>query len=108
LGVHLTGVIGGVIWNIGMAMSIIASGKAGFAISYGLDREQLSLLLSGEYSSGRNSKALQNSQHPDLIYVPGISCRTGFTCICRNLIQQIFFKRLLFEFKFASKKFNDF
>ena len=35
-GVHLTGVIGGVIWNIGMSMSIIASGKAGFAISYGL------------------------------------------------------------------------
>lgn len=35
-GVHLTGVLGGVIWNIGMSMSIIASGKAGFAISYGL------------------------------------------------------------------------
>ncbi len=36
VGVHLTGIMGGVIWNIGMAMSIIASGKAGFAISYGL------------------------------------------------------------------------
>jgi glucose uptake protein len=36
LSVHLTGILGGVIWNIGMAMSIIASGKAGFAISYGL------------------------------------------------------------------------
>ncbi len=36
LGVHLTGVIGGIIWNIGMSMSILASGKAGFAISYGL------------------------------------------------------------------------
>lgn len=36
LRVHLTGILGGVIWNIGMAMSIIASGKAGFAISYGL------------------------------------------------------------------------
>jgi len=36
LGVHLTGVLGGVIWNIGMSMSILASGKAGFAISYGL------------------------------------------------------------------------
>ena len=34
--VHLTGVLGGIIWNLGMAMSIIASGKAGFAISYGL------------------------------------------------------------------------
>lgn len=34
--VHLTGILGGIIWNIGMSMSIIASGKAGFAISYGL------------------------------------------------------------------------
>jgi glucose uptake protein len=33
---HLNGVLGGVIWNIGMSMSILASGKAGFAISYGL------------------------------------------------------------------------
>ena len=36
LGVHLTGILGGIIWNIGMSMSILASGKAGFAISYGL------------------------------------------------------------------------
>ncbi len=34
--VHLTGILGGIIWNIGMAMSILASEKAGFAISYGL------------------------------------------------------------------------
>jgi glucose uptake protein len=36
LSAHLYGILGGVIWNIGMSMSIIASGKAGFAISYGL------------------------------------------------------------------------
>jgi len=36
IGVHLTGILGGIIWNLGMSMSIIASGKAGFAISYGL------------------------------------------------------------------------
>ena len=35
-GVHLTGILGGIIWNIGMSFSIIASGQAGFAISYGL------------------------------------------------------------------------
>jgi len=34
--VHLTGILGGIIWSIGMSMSILASGKAGFAISYGL------------------------------------------------------------------------
>jgi glucose uptake protein len=35
-GVHLIGILGGFIWNTGMSMSILASGKAGFAISYGL------------------------------------------------------------------------
>ncbi|MEI7735840.1 MAG: GRP family sugar transporter [Ferruginibacter sp.] len=33
---HLVGVLGGVIWCIGMSLSIIASGKAGPAVSYGL------------------------------------------------------------------------
>ena len=33
---HLTGILGGAIWGIGMSFSLIASGRAGFAISYGL------------------------------------------------------------------------
>ncbi len=33
---HLIGILGGIIWSIGMALSILASGAAGFAISYGL------------------------------------------------------------------------
>lgn len=33
---HLMGILGGVIWCIGMSFSILASGKAGPAISYGL------------------------------------------------------------------------
>jgi glucose uptake protein len=33
---HLTGVLGGLIWGIGMSLNLIASGRAGFAISYGL------------------------------------------------------------------------
>jgi len=33
---HLIGILGGVIWHIGMSFNIIASGKAGAAISYGL------------------------------------------------------------------------
>ncbi|HXY00879.1 MAG TPA: hypothetical protein VEI54_08150 [Candidatus Limnocylindrales bacterium] len=36
LGTHLTGILGGLIWGVGMSFSIIASGRAGFAISYGL------------------------------------------------------------------------
>jgi len=33
---HLTGIFGGMIWCIGMSLSIIAAGKAGFPVSYGL------------------------------------------------------------------------
>jgi glucose uptake protein len=33
---HITGILGGSIWCLGMSLSIIASGKAGAAISYGL------------------------------------------------------------------------
>jgi glucose uptake protein len=33
---HLVGLLGGMIWNIGMSLSIIASGAAGAAVSYGL------------------------------------------------------------------------
>jgi glucose uptake protein len=36
LGTHLTGILGGMIWGLGMSFNIIASGRAGFAISYGL------------------------------------------------------------------------
>jgi glucose uptake protein len=33
---HFVGILGGMIWNVGMAFSIIASTKAGAALSYGL------------------------------------------------------------------------
>ncbi|HXK09685.1 MAG TPA: multidrug DMT transporter permease [Vicinamibacteria bacterium] len=33
---HLVGILGGLIWCLGMTMSLIASEQAGFAISYGL------------------------------------------------------------------------
>ena len=33
---HVIGILGGVIWGVGMSLSLIASGRAGFAISYGL------------------------------------------------------------------------
>jgi glucose uptake protein len=35
-GTHLTGVLGGMIWGAGTSLNLIASGRAGFAISYGL------------------------------------------------------------------------
>ena len=36
LGDHLTGILGGIIWGLGMSFNLIASTRAGFAISYGL------------------------------------------------------------------------
>jgi len=33
---HWIGILGGAIWSLGMTLNIIASGEAGFAISYGL------------------------------------------------------------------------
>jgi glucose uptake protein len=36
VGTHLTGILGGIIWGVGMSFNIIAAGKATFAISYGL------------------------------------------------------------------------
>ena len=33
---HMIGILGGLIWGVGMSFSIIAAGAAGFAISYGL------------------------------------------------------------------------
>jgi glucose uptake protein len=36
LRLHWIGILGGIIWSLGMSFSIIASGQAGFAISYGL------------------------------------------------------------------------
>ncbi|MDP9011261.1 MAG: multidrug DMT transporter permease [Pseudomonadota bacterium] len=35
-GTHITGVLGGAIWGAGMSLNLIASGRAGFPISYGL------------------------------------------------------------------------
>jgi glucose uptake protein len=36
LRLHLIGVLGGIIWSLGMSLSILAFGTAGPAISYGL------------------------------------------------------------------------
>jgi glucose uptake protein len=33
---HLIGILGGVIWGVGMSFSILAGDSAGYAISYGL------------------------------------------------------------------------
>ena len=52
---HLIGILGGIIWSVGMALSIIASGAAGFAISYGLGQGATMVAAFWAFSSGRNS-----------------------------------------------------
>ena len=34
--IHLVGILGGIIWGIGNSFNLVAAGKAGAAISYGL------------------------------------------------------------------------
>ncbi len=46
---HLVGILGGVIWSVGMSLSIIASGKAGPAISYGLGQGATMAALTDKY-----------------------------------------------------------
>ena len=36
LRLHLIGIVGGMIWSVGMSFSILAGDSAGYAISYGL------------------------------------------------------------------------
>jgi len=36
LSIHMVGVLGGIIWGIGNSLNLIAAGRAGAAISYGL------------------------------------------------------------------------
>jgi glucose uptake protein len=36
IGIHLVGILGGLIWGLGNAFNLIAAGKAGAAVSYGL------------------------------------------------------------------------
>src|SRR5690606_24764846 len=36
--IHLVGILGGCIWGVGNLFNLIAAGKAGLAISYGLGR----------------------------------------------------------------------
>ncbi|SFF17789.1 GRP family sugar transporter [Sunxiuqinia elliptica] len=74
---HFTGILGGIIWCIGMAFSILAAGKAGFAISYGLGQgATLVAALWGvfiwkEFKGAENTKGLLTAMF--LLFVAGIA-----------------------------------
>lgn len=74
---HLTGILGGIIWCIGMSFSIIASGKAGAAISYGLGQGATivaalwGIIIWKEFSNApQGTSAILNSML--LLYVLGL------------------------------------
>ena len=56
---HLIGILGGVIWSVGMSFSIIASGAAGPAISYGLGQGAVMVAAFGAFLFGKSLKMLQ-------------------------------------------------
>ncbi len=60
---HLTGILGGMIWCVGMAFSIIASDKAGPAISYGLGQGATMIAAFWGVFVWKEFKALPSSKH---------------------------------------------
>ena len=75
---HLIGILGGGIWSVGMSLSIIASGKAGPAISYGLGQGATVIAaLWGIYvwkefdKAPKGTKSLLNTML--LLYVAGLA-----------------------------------
>lgn len=53
---HIVGILGGMIWGVGMSFAIVAGDKAGYAISYGLGQGTRWLPRCGAYSSGASSR----------------------------------------------------
>ncbi|MBL0131850.1 MAG: multidrug DMT transporter permease [Chitinophagaceae bacterium] len=75
---HLIGILGGVIWCMGMSLSIMASGKAGPAVSYGLGQgATVVAAIWGIYvwkefdKATKGTKSLLNSML--LLYVVGLA-----------------------------------
>lgn len=58
-GTHMVGMVGGMIWCLGQSFSMIASGQAGAAISYGLGKARRSSPRFGAFWYGKSSGALR-------------------------------------------------
>ena len=54
LRLHLVGILGGMIWGVGMSFAILAGDAAGYAISYGLGQGATMVAALWGCSSGRN------------------------------------------------------
>ena len=77
---HLTGILGGVIWCIGMSFSIIASDKAGPAISYGLGQGAVLIAAVWGVFIWKEFKAAPSGTN-SLLYIMFICFFTGLSLI---------------------------
>lgn len=74
---HFVGILGGIIWHLGMSFNIIASGKAGPAISYGLGQGATviaaiwGIFIWKEFANA-SKKTYRNLYMMLLLYVVGI------------------------------------
>lgn len=76
---HFWGIIGGAIWCIGMLLNIVASGRAGFAVSYGLGQGATLVaalwgLLVWKEFKGADAKTIKILWLMLLAYVAGLVC----------------------------------
>jgi glucose uptake protein len=77
---HLTGILGGMIWCVGMSCSIIASDKAGPAISYGLGQGAVLVAAIWGVFIWKEFKAAPKGTNP-LLYVMFICFFVGLSLL---------------------------
>ena len=77
---HFTGILGGIIWCIGMSFSIIASDKAGPAISYGLGQGAVLVAAVWGVLIWKEFKAAPSGTN-SLLYIMFICFFTGLSLI---------------------------
>ncbi|HMG91933.1 MAG TPA: GRP family sugar transporter [Chryseolinea sp.] len=77
---HFTGILGGIIWCIGMSFSIIASDKAGPAISYGLGQGAVLVAAVWGVFIWKEFKAAPSGTN-SLLYIMFICFFTGLSLI---------------------------
>ncbi len=82
---HLTGILGGIIWCIGMSFSIIASDKAGPAISYGLGQGAVLVAAVWGVFIWKEFKAAPQGTN-SLLYIMFICFFTGLSLIVYSKI----------------------
>ena len=85
--IHLVGIFGGLIWGIGNSLNLIAAGKAGAAISYGLGQgATLVAALWGVFIWKEFKNSPKGNQWYVGVNVCSICDRPCFNYLCRAII----------------------